>query len=409
MRLSQIKLANIGGFEAVEVLFDPQLTVLVGSNGSGKTTLLHAIAQTLRATLWSTDGETISYRLRAGQSSGSIEINGTHADGETSARIDVLTRPDGRIVAESRGGLLASATPPLPIACFFPERRLPGDQTPQGGRLGDWGPYQTYASAFEGTIDFEPVFLWFREREDIENEVRRDEPAHVDPQLDAVRGAVERLLSLGGRGPRFSELHVRRPRGSLDEQLPRRRPILEIDKDGVALAFDQLSEGERTMVALAADIARRLAIANPTTSTPLLGAGVVLIDEIELHLHPRWQAEILPRLLDVFPNVQFIVTTHSPVVLTRVKAEQIRLLEDFKVYSPQHPVEGRDAGSILSDVFGIDPLPPETRAAVSRISELVDEDRIPEARGELNALSEKLGDLDVEVTRLRTILDLLAS
>lgn len=181
-----------------------------------------------------------------------------------------------------------------------------------------------------------------------------------------------------------------------------------VDKAGEVFAFNQLSEGERSLLAMVADIARRLAIAN-VGPDPLAGAGIVMIDEIELHLHPKWQAEVLDRLLGVFPSLQFIVTTHSPLVLTDVKAEQVRVFEGFKVYAPAHPVQGRDAGSILAEVFQTNPLPTETQDAVSQISSLIDADRFDEARAKLEELESKLGGLDVEVTRLRTAIDLLAS
>ena len=66
------------------------------------------------------------------------------------------------------------------------------------------------------------------------------------------------------------------------------------------------------------DLARRLAIANDGRVDALSGSGIVLIDEIELHLHPAWQRDILPRLMATFPNVQFFVTTHSPLVLAQL-------------------------------------------------------------------------------------------
>jgi predicted ATP-binding protein involved in virulence len=201
---------------------------------------------------------------------------------------------------------------------------------------------------------------------------------------------------------------VRRPQGGVDEHPLLAKPTFMIDKAGGALAFDQLSEGERVFIAMIADIARRLAIAN-TDGDPLEGRGIVMIDEIELHLHPKWQAQILDRLLGVFPNLQFIVTTHSPLVLTDVERGQVRVLEGFEVYQPAHPVQGRDAGSILAEVFQTNPLPTETQDAVSQISSLIDADKFDEARAKLDELESKLGGLDVEVTRLRTAIDLLAS
>ena len=87
-----------------------------------------------------------------------------------------------------------------------------------------------------------------------------------------------------------------------------------VDKHGVSLDLSQLSDGERSFLAMICDLGRRLAMANPdrqVLSDPLHGAGVVLIDELELHLHPKWQREVRQKLRKTFPNIQFIATTHS--------------------------------------------------------------------------------------------------
>jgi predicted ATP-binding protein involved in virulence len=79
--------------------------------------------------------------------------------------------------------------------------------------------------------------------------------------------------------------------------------------------FNQLSQGEKSLI-LVGDIARRLAMMNPKLDNPLLGKGIILIDEIDMHLHPQWQRSIIQRLQTTFPNCQFILTTHSPLVIS---------------------------------------------------------------------------------------------
>jgi predicted ATP-binding protein involved in virulence len=407
MRLTRVKLRNIGGFETLDMPLDERLTVLVGVNGSGKSTVLAAIAQTLRATLDSTDGESLSYRLRRGCSQGGVELVGDHRERVRHAYFDIHTRADLRIVAESRGGLLEDAELPLPVACMFPDRRAADDRTPSAADLEAWGPYTTYAAAFESRTDFEQVFRWFREREDVENEVHRTDPNHADAQLVAVRRAVEAILSTSG-GSTYTNLHVRRPKHAPSELLPQRRAHLEIDKDGQPLAFDQLSEGERTMVAMAADIARRLAIADPGAEEPLAGNGVVLIDEVELHLHPQWQAEILDRLLATFPGIQFIVTTHSPLVVTSVAVDQLRVLRDFGVHAPASPTRGRDVAALLSEVFETPPRPKWALEKIAEIAALLDAEHFDEARARLGDLAKAVSEQDEEVIRLGTALELLA-
>ncbi len=89
-----------------------------------------------------------------------------------------------------------------------------------------------------------------------------------------------------------------------------------IDKHGETLNVSQLSQGEKSLMTLVGDIARRLAMMNPSLASPLEGDGIVLIDEVDLHLHPKWQRSLLERLTTTFPGCQFVVTTHSPLVVS---------------------------------------------------------------------------------------------
>lgn len=122
------------------------------------------------------------------------------------------------------------------------------------------------------------------------------------------------------------------------------------------LSIDQLSGGYRIMLALAADLARRMAQGNPHLPDPLQSEAVVLIDEIELHLHPSWQQRILADLTRTFPNTQFIVSTHSPQVLTTVKPEHVvelgREQGDIVAGSAGAPTYGAEAGDMLAAVMG---------------------------------------------------------
>lgn len=104
-----------------------------------------------------------------------------------------------------------------------------------------------------------------------------------------------------------------------DELQVKRNPLrLAVKKNGREYSVDQLSDGEKCTLALIGDLARRLALANQNSENPLAGSGIVLIDEIELHMHPSWQRKVFPVLRKTFPNIQFIVTTHSPQVLGEV-------------------------------------------------------------------------------------------
>ncbi|MCE7553614.1 AAA family ATPase [Aliivibrio fischeri] len=134
-----------------------------------------------------------------------------------------------------------------------------------------------------------------------------------------------------------------------------------LDKLSTTIEVSQLSQGEKSLFSLVGDIARRLVLLNPNMGkNALLGSGVVIIDEIDLHLHPKWQQEVLTKLSEIFPNIQFIVTTHSPQILSTVKHNSIYIIENkdnsFTLKQPSFSL-GSEANMLLEDIFCIDSRP----------------------------------------------------
>ncbi|UVM28915.1 AAA family ATPase [Pseudomonas sp. B21-021] len=142
--------------------------------------------------------------------------------------------------------------------------------------------------------------------------------------------------------------------------------VLEHPIHGV-LKVSQLSDGIRNIVALAADIAYRCVKLNPHlgSAASYQSRGVVLIDEVDMHLHPAWQQTVIPDLLNAFPKIQFIVTTHSPQVLTSVPAHCIRVLQTVSdegirritVSNVDQQTQGVASSQVLAHVMDIDPTP----------------------------------------------------
>jgi predicted ATP-binding protein involved in virulence len=125
---------------------------------------------------------------------------------------------------------------------------------------------------------------------------------------------------------------------------------LTIKKNGGSLSLGQLSDGERSFLAMLSDLIRRLVLANPHLENPLLGKGIVLIDEIELHLHPKWQREIIENLKMTFPNIQFIATTHSPFIIQTLNNDELIVLDDLIIGN----YENRGLDEIVMKVMGIE-------------------------------------------------------
>jgi predicted ATP-binding protein involved in virulence len=135
---------------------------------------------------------------------------------------------------------------------------------------------------------------------------------------------------------------------------------------------------------------------DPTLENPLEGQGIILIDEIDLHLHPTWQRMIVPRLIEVFPNCQFILSTHSPHVLTHVKPENIFILHreqnSLSVHQPSKSY-GKSANRILEDLMGLDTTRPlEVNSAIQKIYQLIDSNHLDEAKQEVDSLKQAIGN-----------------
>lgn len=283
------------------------------------------------------------------------------------------------------------------IVCYSTRRSFIGYRlyastlTPNTAKLSQIHCYTDATNQYN--IDFETFFVWFKNNEDLEQEIRLDGNLdYQDYQLNLVRKAITSIL------PDYTDLKVKRSRMQI-----------VLKKQDHELVLNQLSDGEKNLLVMVADIARRLAIANPDpTKNALEGEGIILIDEIELHLHPQWQRDIIPRLTSTFPNCQFIVTTHSPQVLSNVKKENVFIVEDFQVYPADAYTFGRDSNSILSELMGVTERPIEIQNKLTECLYKIDDGQIEEAKVLLRELSDLLGHNDSEIVKANTLISFLS-
>ena len=409
MKLKSVEIENYRAIEHLRLPLDPSLTVLHGGNTCGKTSVLSAIAVGLGVIpdlLPGVSGiDLLETDLRVGESF--VQIDLTSTDGlswkrerfarepygppadprlagmrerfveedletpETTTRgLDALKDAVSEIVRADR-----EANPPveLPVVAFYdtdravldiPEgwRRSGGDIPPYARRMarGDESVvverrrpfrYEALEGSLTARAKYGQLLQWFRAKEDEElrEQRKRRDFDYREKDLAAVRSAISSMLN------GVSEPHI--------EVRPARFLVsVEVEKERVGtLALDQLSDGERAVLALAADLAWRMAEGNPHLENPLESEAIVLIDEVELHLHPSWQQRILIDLQRTFPNTQFIVSTHSPQVLTTVEPEHIVELarKDGRIVAGSTAgwTYGAEAGDVLSVVMGVDERP----------------------------------------------------
>lgn len=183
------------------------------------------------------------------------------------------------------------------------------------------------------------------------------------------------------------------------------KTTLLLDKDGETIDVKQLSDGERGLLALVLDLARRLCQANPNLKDPVEnGKAIVLIDEIDLHLHPRWQRTIVDQLTQTFPNCQFIATTHSPQIVGEVPADSILLLErNQQPFRPDQSL-GMDTNWVLRYLMGAATRDSATEKALSRIADMIENEQYDGATDVIDTIRDKIGEFP-DLVRLQTRID----
>ncbi len=464
MRLKNICISNLGRFNALDLplapteLFKSNVTVLIGSNGGGKTTVLKALATGLS---W------FVTRLRNDKGSGSPILEEAILNGKRSAAITLSLFQQRDItwtVAKSRAGqkgehqsqlqdvsVLADkyrsslSTDPdtnLPLVAFYSVQRSVLDIPLEVKGKRSFSQLDGYENALSQGVDFRRFFEWFREREDVENEAKsgsisallQNNPAKMlkllelmesapqrsqniefgkwdelsrelkdvsaaltlahevertarDRQLSSVRDAIANFM------PGFSNLQVHR----------KPRLFMSIDKNNETLDVAQLSNGEKSLMALVGDIARRLAMLNPGLENPLLGEGIVLIDEVDMHLHPQWARTIIRRLTDTFPHCQFLLSTHSPLVISDYKDVLVYMLEDGAAISVPSQY-GQDANTVLLDIMHTDVRNADVDKRLHDLLDLIQDRKLDDARNALDALERELPAENIELLKARLLL-----
>jgi predicted ATP-binding protein involved in virulence len=411
MKVRRLDMTSFRGFRELSLEFNGPMTVLVGTNGAGKTSILDCLAvllsQVSSGILSGTGHGRRFYEsdIQYGQPHTLNSVEAAFGEKLVKWSLALVRKGMPRSVSSNLTGLKELITQvqeenargqyQLPLAIYYPVNRAP-DVPSRIREQHEFGPLSAFDQALEGGgRNFRLFFEWFREREDLENQQSRrlKDYGYRDDQLEAVRKAIAGLM------PGMWGIQV--------ERAPQRMVILKDDAPEARLEVNQLSDGEKTLLAMAGDLGRRLAMANPSLENPLQGEAVVMIDEIELHLHPGWQRMVVRRLQETFPNCQFILTTHSPQVLSQVPAESVILLDRFQRAQPPTGTLGRDSNSILTEVMGVPERPEATAERLQEIARMIDREELPEARRALDELARQLGEHDSEVVRLRALIGFL--
>ena len=406
MYIEEIELENFRGFNQISLKKIPtNIVVFIGINGAGKSSIIDAISIMLYNIILGLAPSMLE--LKKDKKLEEEDINNQESLAKVKIKTDFGswsisklrdTRKQKKELSQETQKYLSSikkywqVNPQfnLPLAVYYPVNRRVTDislETPEKDYFT-----QSDAINLEGVdVNFKDFFQWFRQREDIENEFRLNQDSNYrDKQLETVRKAILQLM------PNFTNFRVRRSPPPLR---------LTLIKNGETLAINQLSDGEKCLITMIGDLAKRLVIANPSLDDPLQGKGIVLIDEVELHLHPQWQRDIIPNLTNIFPNCQFIITTHSPQVLSHIKPENIYVLEltsEGIVARKPESSFGRDSNSILEDIMGVPERPQEIKEDILKLFQLIDKGNLNKAQQLRQEIAEKIGSDEPELIKAAT-------
>lgn len=387
MRIKQLKIVNLRGFKQAELEFTSGMNLLVGVNGVGKTTVLDSIRICLskilpditasRSRKKSFDKEDIriqsnfmtvdcTFELQDKEFTITVHKNIKSSIPRDSGnpREQVVETPDKehcqphlKTFKELKKAQQQS------LGLFFSTRRSLVSDAIAYNRKTAGGQAGAYTEALVSReLRLAEIAHWMHAQEELGDEC----PLGLK-HLSALQKATEHFL------PECKNLRA--------ETSP--KPRLIVEKEGITLDIHQLSDGERGMFALVLDLAKRLSQANPQLNNPVRdGSAIVLIDEIDLHLHPKWQRTVIKKLTETFPSCQFIATTHSPQIIAAVEPEQVLLLTNSGVIIPDRTL-GMDSNWILRHLMEADDRPSESSLAIKEVESLIRDAELKIARSSI--------------------------
>ncbi len=387
MIINKLILTNFRAYKQASFEFKQGMNLLVGTNGVGKTTVLDAIRVCL-SIIYPHITQTKSKRENFSNSD--IKIGTDFL--QVSCDFTYLNIDYNLLIVKHREGFVANETnnireqtietrdqelfaPQMKIktkkvselmqdpvgVVFSTKRSLTTNEAPNKiAAIGGQAAAQAEALSVNRVFNLKLFADWLKVQE-----VLAEEQSHVIQYISALHAAVELFL------PEFSNLHVVEIDGT---------NLFFIDKNGLPLSVQQLSDGERGVLSMVLEIAKRLTQANPVLANPLLeGKGIILIDELDLHLHPKWQRLVVPNLIRTFPNCQFIATTHSPQIIPSLDPERIQLINNDKVITPDRTL-GMDSNWILKHLMDAEERPENALEIIAKVENLIDEIEFEKAR-----------------------------
>ena len=382
LKINKLYLDNYRCFKDFTIDFHDQLTVLVATNGKGKTAILDAIAvafgtfvnstglargsvfnrsdvQKIKARETKTNEMEEVYPLVL-EANGLINNEVTHWSRELHKPKGATTTKDTKSLIQYgqdiRNKVVHKVDEIIPLISYYGTGRLWGlKKITLNKKQHETSRLSGYIDCLDPLSSYKSFESWYVDicLAELELKIEEIEKNNLDisnNEFTSIRKSIQQAVN-----------HiVEKNTGWKDIVYKKRAETIVAQNETFGeLSLMQLSDGIRNMIGLVADIAYRAVKLNPhLENAPKQTPGIVLIDEVDMHLHPKWQQTVLTDLRKAFPNIQFIVTTHSPQVLSTVKREQIRILGDNVVSTPSTHSFGEDSSVLLAELMNVSPLPP---------------------------------------------------
>ena len=432
MKLKKIRIINYRCFKDANIDFDEHTTLIVGKNGAGKTAILDAVAVAVSTFLLGIDGGVGRSILKDDARYEFHDLDGTvdpqHQFPVSIESIgDCLDNHDVKWVrslnSESGNTTVKEARELTNISKDVQKRIMTGDKSLILPLISYYGTGRLYAQKKEkkniksltefkrqvGYVDCmaaesnEKLMLNWFQIQTLKSLQEQQRTGKVEKSLllktveNAICKCFERIS--GSKN------------ASIIFDLDTHRLVLNFESADGSLqkfAMDEMSDGYKNTLSMIGDIAYRMAVLNPMLGDKVLEetSGVIVIDEIDLHLHPQWQQTIISDLNTIFPKIQFIVSSHAPAVINSVAKEQIRILDNGEIYMPAAQTYGRDANSILREVMKVSERPMDIKQRMNLFYSYMDENNYQEADKVLTEIEAIVGTTDPDIAAARTSLDL---
>ncbi|MDZ8069729.1 MAG: AAA family ATPase [Nostoc sp. DedQUE08] len=393
MQLKSLTLTDFRSFEQATFEFQPGMNLLVGINGVGKSSVLDALRIALSRVLpnfTACQDKRLNFEvddIMMGRDQLAIDLKFQAFDIPFICNVTrgkshkVEFKPDSENILYP----LKNADE-QPLVVYFSTRR----SVPIEKVINEKSSEGNQSAAFAEALTHRMLRL--REFADwwlVQEALLDEEAKFAQQRLEVMANVVTRFLDW------CTNLRA----------VAKPKTTLLLDKNGETIDVKQLSDGERGLLALVLDLARRLCQANPNLEDPLEnGKAVVLIDEIDLHLHPQWQRTIVEQLTQTFPNCQFIATTHSPLIIGEVKPPGLTLItkENNGIVVLQKRLQGFGLTSnrILEQLMGTASRNATTQAQINLVEYALEEGELELARNRLEELITMMKGYDDEASRL---------